>query len=130
MILEPVQVGRIAFLEFAVGKAEALCSRVPSLDQVARDVDAQDRRPERRGRHGRRPVAAADVENLESGCNAQTGHQGFAAFAHALCDAREVPFSQSALFGLTIVDTVASVLCRLTFAGAWRRRHIYIPMAW
>src|ERR1700675_1352745 len=48
MIFQLVQIGRIAFLKLAVREALLLCTFVPSLNQVARDIDAQYVRSESR----------------------------------------------------------------------------------
>ena len=48
MIFQLVQIGRIAFLKLAVREALLLCTLVPSLNKVPRDIDAQNIRSESR----------------------------------------------------------------------------------
>ena len=78
-----LQIGRVAFLESAVGEAEAPRSRVARRDEVAGDVDAQHVGAELRRRHGRGAVAAPEVEDLESLGDAERPDERLAALAHA-----------------------------------------------
>ena len=41
MIFQLMQIGRIPFLKLAVREALVLCTPVPSLNKVFRDIDAQ-----------------------------------------------------------------------------------------
>ena len=54
----PARSSRIAFLKPEVRETLLLHTPVPGLDQVARDIDAQNVRAKLRRRQGRRAVAA------------------------------------------------------------------------
>jgi hypothetical protein len=65
-------------------------ARVPRRDQVPGDIDAYHVRSTLRRRYRRRPVAAAQVEDLEPADLAEALDHRVAALAHARGDPREV----------------------------------------
>jgi hypothetical protein len=85
-----MQIACVAFLEPAVG--QALCPRasVPRFDQIARDIDAENVGAQPGRRQGRRPVAAAQVQYLQSRGDAEAGDERLTAPAHACRDPGEV----------------------------------------
>src|SRR4051794_10258707 len=77
-------------MKMAVLKALLPGAPVPGLDQVSRDIDAQHVRPESRRRDRGRPVAAAEIQDLEPARDPEPRDERFPAFSHGLRDASEV----------------------------------------
>src|ERR1019366_1646060 len=91
IVLDLVQIRRIALLEAAVREAELLGTRVAGLDEVAGDVDPKHVRPEPRLRQSRGPIAAPEVHDLEPLGDPQRRGQRLPALPHRPRDTREVP---------------------------------------
>jgi hypothetical protein len=87
-----MQIGRIAFLEPAVGQAELPGPPVPGLNQIARDINAKHLRPEFCRGYCRRAIATAKVQNFEAFCYANALDERLSALSHALGNARKVAF--------------------------------------
>src|SRR5205814_8133606 len=92
LIPQLLQIRRIAFLKRAVGQAMLRGALIPSLHQVARDIDAQHVRSEFSRGQCRRAIAASEVQDLESFCDSESLHERLPAFAHGRGNAREVAF--------------------------------------
>src|SRR5438034_11653356 len=65
---------------------------IPSVHQVARDIDAQHVRSEFRRGQCRGAIAASEIQDLEPFCDSESLHERLAAFAHGRGNAREVAF--------------------------------------
>src|SRR5579862_7494440 len=87
-----MEVGGIAFLKCAIWQALLFGAPVPSLDQIARNIDTQNVRTEFRRGYCRRAIAAAEIEHLESLRDVDATDERFTAFTHGVRDAREVAF--------------------------------------
>src|SRR4029077_18884755 len=92
LILEPSQIGRIAFLEPDVRKALRLGPPVPGLDEVAGDIDAQNVCAALRGGQSRRAIAASEIQDLEPALDPERANERLATLAHACGNTREVAF--------------------------------------
>src|SRR4029450_13410022 len=92
IVLQPVQIGCIAFLKLAVRKALRLCPLVSRRDEVLRDIDPQDIGSDSRRRECRRSVAAAEIQDLEPLGHSEFFDERLSALPHAVGDAREVAF--------------------------------------
>src|SRR6478672_2111552 len=90
VVVELVQVGGVALLEPEVRQTEGLRALVARRHEVARDVDAEDVRPELSLGDGGRPVTAADVEHVEPGLDVQLRHELLTAVAHVCRESGEV----------------------------------------
>src|SRR5262245_32171430 len=90
LVVQFVQIGRVPLLEFAVRETRGPGAPVPGLHQIARDVDTQDIRPELRLRQSRRPVAAAEIQELEALRDSESFRESISALPHRVLDLREV----------------------------------------
>jgi hypothetical protein len=92
VILELLQIGRIAFLKPAVREAVLFGPLVSSLHQVPRNINAQHVRPEPRRWQCRRPIPAAEIQNLEPFHDPESCDERLSALAHTRGNLREVAF--------------------------------------
>ena len=88
-----MKVGRVAFLKPDVRQARGHGARLfPAATRLLAISTPKHVRAEFRRGNGRRSIAAAEIQDLEPLCYAESRDQLFAAFAHALGNAREVAF--------------------------------------
>src|SRR5262245_25817258 len=109
MVLEPVQVGGIAFLEPALRQAVLPRALVPGLDEVLRYVDAQHVGSEFRLRQDSRPIAAAEVQDLEPFGDPEPLGEPPSALPHALRNASEVALLPKCLVGIHRSSVLSSI---------------------
>ena len=107
IILELVQIARIALLKPAVGDSEASRSGIASLDEVAGDVDAQYVRAESRRRQRRGSVAASEVQNLEPFANPKLTDERRPALSHGRGDPGEIALFPQGLVRIGRGDNVS-----------------------
>ena len=89
-VIEQAEVRGIALLEAQVGQPELLRPRIPGRDQVAGDVDPQYVRAQLSRGHSGGPIAATQVEQLESLGDPKAPNERLAALSHRRGDLCEV----------------------------------------
>src|SRR6185436_14362245 len=92
LVAQVVEVGRVALLKTAVREARFSGAPVPGLHQIAGDIDTQDISSELRLGHSRRPVAAAEIQDLEAFRDPEPFRERLSALAHRVRDLRKVAF--------------------------------------
>ena len=90
LVVERGEIGRVAFLEPAVGQAQGRSPSVAGSHEVAGDVDAEHVRAELRSGHRGGPVAAPEVEDVDAGGDPELFDEPLAAVAHGRRDPGEV----------------------------------------
>ena len=86
------QIRRVALLEAEIGQVVFLRAAVPGLDEISRDVHAQDVRSALRFRQRSGAVAATEVEDFHSRRDADSLDERVSALAHGVGNAGKVAF--------------------------------------
>src|SRR5438067_5490409 len=68
------------------------CASVPSVHEIARDINAQHIRTKFCLRQSRRPIATADIQHLESFGDSESLNERLPAFAHRVGNTRKTAF--------------------------------------
>src|ERR1700722_14600667 len=90
MILQLMQIGRVALLKLAVREVRLLGPLVAGLNEIGCDIDAEHVRSQPSLWQRCRPVAAPKIEDLETFRNSQALGERLTALPHARCNASKV----------------------------------------
>ncbi len=88
--LDPLQIAGVTFADRQIREPELLGAPVGRLDEGPRDVDTENVGAAFRFRHGRRPVAAPEVEHLHALRDPNRFDERVAALPHRGRNTREV----------------------------------------
>src|SRR5204863_6533486 len=106
---------RVAFLKPAVSQPLLRGPPIPSLHQVARDIDAEHVRSQSRRRNRGGAIAASEIQDSEPSGDSKLPHQCLSTVAHRVSNTREVAFFPEGL--VRIQRSIHSDIVELVFCG-------------